>query len=150
MKHMILIFFFLLSFAITNGQEVKLNAAVVAAAGTSNAQNAVSISTWRLGEVHLVILQRDEPMGLEAWKMNSYPNPFRNTLNLEFQIGEQGEFSVQVTGITGKKILFEKKMIAWPGQVVQIDLGYLAPGLYLVAVTHLDGKEQHIMKVQKY
>lgn len=151
MKHKILIFIFLLSFGITNGQEIKLNSAVVATAGNSNAQNAVSISKWRLGEVHLVILRQDKLNDFEAsWKINSYPNPFRNILNLEFQMEEQGEFSVQVTGITGKKIWFENKMIALPGQVVQIDLAYLTPGMYLVAVTPQNEKVQQIIKVQKY
>jgi membrane-bound lytic murein transglycosylase len=151
MKYKILIFIFLLSFGITNGQEIKLNSAVVATAGNSNVQNAINISKWRLGEVHLVILQQDELTDFEAgWKINSYPNPFRNFLNLKFQMEEQGEFSVQVTGMTGTKIWFEKKITALPGQVIQIDLAHLAQGMYLVAVTPQNEKVQQIIKVQKY
>jgi hypothetical protein len=151
MKYKILIFIFLLSFDITNGQEIKLNSAVIATAGDSKVQNAFGISKWRLGEVHLIILELDKIKDFEAsWKINSYPNPFRTILNLEFQVEEQGEFSVQVTGITGKIIWFEKKMIALPGQVVQIDLAYLTPGMYLVVVTSQNEKVQQIIKIQKY
>lgn len=135
-----------------NGQEIKLSSAVVATAGISDELNAVNISKWRLGEVHLIILQQNEfnKTPEQGWNVSSYPNPFQKILNLDFQIDKSDEFTIQVTDITGKKLLMNIDKRVIPTEVIQLDLSYLIPAIYLVTITPKDKQTQRVIKVRKY
>ena len=152
MKRKILFLLFVFSAFLLNGQEIKLNSAVVASAGSSQEMSTVNISKWRLGEVHLIVLQHDELNENPEinWNVTSYPNPLRTVLNLDFKTDETDEFTLQVTDIAGKKQWFSEDKTIAPNQVISIDLAYLTPAMYLVTITPKDKKVQRVIKVQKY
>jgi len=152
MKRKILLLLFLFSAFFLSGQEIKLNSATVASAGSNSEFNTVNISKWRVGEVHLIILKHDEfnESSEINWNVSSYPNPFRESLNLYFKIEETAEFTIQVTDITGKKQWFSDKKSIIPNQIISLDLATLTPAMYLVTITPKDNHTQRIMKVQKH
>ena len=152
MKRKIMFLLFVFSVFILNGQEIKINSAVVASAGSNPELSTVNISKWRLGEVHLIVLQRDELNELPEinWYVNSYPNPFRQFLNLDFQTDEILEFTIQVTDIAGKKQWFSEEKTILPNQVISLDLADFAPAMYLVTISQKNKKVQRVIKVQKH
>lgn len=151
MKIKILLFLMLISCFCLYAQEIQLKSGVVATAGVSNELNTVNISKWRLGEVHLIILQNDgfnkatEPV----WNIRAYPNPVQKVLSLEFQTEESNEFTIQVTDITGKKVLMNTNRMVLPNGVIQLDLTILRPAIYLVSVTPNNKQTQRILKIRK-
>ncbi|NQU52611.1 MAG: T9SS type A sorting domain-containing protein [Bacteroidetes bacterium] len=152
MKLKFLSFFFLFSSLLINGQEIKLKSGVVSSAGSSSSElSAVNISKWRIGEVHLIVLQRDKLNDQLAttWDVSSYPNPFNSLLNLSFQTETKNEFTILVIDILGKRQLYNEEKIIMPNQVIQLDLAFLSPALYLVTVIPKDKSIQRIFKVQK-
>lgn len=151
MKLIILFFLFVFSAFLIKGQEIKLNSAMVATAGSNTELSTVNISKWRLGEVHLVVLKQDElnESAEITWNVSSYPNPFKETLNLGFKTEEIAEFTIQVSDITGKKQWLSEEKTITPNQVISLNLANLAPALYLVTVIPKDKKTQRVFKVQK-
>lgn len=152
MKLKVLFLLFVFSAFLLNGQEIKLNSAVVATAGSSPEISTVNISKWRLGEVHLIVLQKDELNELSEinWNVTSYPNPFRQFLNLDFETEETNEFTIQVNDITGKKQWLSESRTITPNQVISLNLTKLTPAMYLVTITPKDKKTQRVIKVQKH
>lgn len=151
MKFKFLIFFFLFSSLLINGQEIKLNSAVLASAGSSSELSDVNISKWRLGEVHLIVLQKDNSNELPAsnWEVKSYPNPFTSFINLDFKTKVTEEFTILVTDILGKKQWINEEKTILPNQIIQLDLALLSPALYLVTVIPKDKSVQRVFKIQK-
>lgn len=152
MKPKILTLLLVISSFMLNGQEIKLNSAVLSSAGTNAELHNVNISKWRLGEVHLIVLQRNEPVELSEtnWNVFAYPNPFKETLNLDFKTKELMEFTIQLADVTGRKIWFSEAKKLTPNQVVSLDLTHLASGMYLLSLTPKDKKTQRMIKVQKH
>ena len=152
MKLKILFLLLIFSAFLLNGQEIKLNYTVVASAGNNPELSTINISKWRLGEVHLIVLQQDELNELSEinWTVSSYPNPFRQFLNLDFQSKETTEFSIQITDITGKEQWFSVDKTITPNQKISLDLAHLTPAMYLVAITPKDNRTQKVIKVQKH
>jgi hypothetical protein len=151
MKPKLMFLLFVFSGLLLNGQEIKLNSAVVPSAVGNSEQSTVNISKWRLGEVHLVVLQQDEIIERPAieWNASSYPNPFKDVLNLDFQTEETGEFTIKVTDISGRQLWLREEKTITPNQVISLDLANLAPAIYLVAIIAKDKKTQMVIKVQK-
>jgi hypothetical protein len=151
MKLKILLFLFLFSCLYTQGQEIKLNAPVLAIAGNEFNPGSVNLSKWRLGEVHLVVLPGDIFHGqiVPGWNVTAYPNPFRKFLSLDFQTEEKDEFTILVTDITGKTIIMKEDRIILPHQEIRFDLSFLTPAIYFVSITSKDKQEQRMIKVQK-
>lgn len=152
MKLKILFLLFMFSGFLLSGQEIKINSAVVASAGSSPELSTVNVSKWRIGEVHLIVLQNDEinEMSEINWNVTSYPNPFRQFLNLDFQSEETNEFTIQVNDITGKKQWLSESRTIYPNQVISLNLTKLTPAMYLVSITPKDKKTQRVIKVQKH
>jgi len=151
MKIKLLILLFLFSGLLINGQEIKLKSSIVANAGTNLELSNVNISKWRLGEVHLIVLQREKNIDLleNSWTINSYPNPFTTVLNLDFQSNEKNEFTILVTDIQGKKQMHIEQKTILPNEVIQLNLAGLSPALYLVTIIPKDQSFQKVFKVQK-
>lgn len=151
MKIKIFLFFMLFSCFCLYGQEIQLKSGVVATAGISDELNDVNISKWRLGEVHLIVLQQNgfNKVTEPGWNVSSYPNPVQKVLNLNFQTEKRDEFNIQVTDITGKKVLINTNRKVLPNEVIQLDLAYLIPAIYLVSVTPKDKLTQRVIKIQK-
>jgi hypothetical protein len=151
MKLKILLLLLLFSCLYSQGQEINLNAAVLATAGNDSNPGSVNFSKWRLGEVHLVVLPGDpfDELIIPGWTVKAYPNPFRKFLSLDFQTEKKSEFTILITDITGKTTLMKEDRKILPHQDVRFDLSFLAPSIYLVSVTSKDKKEQRVIKVQK-
>lgn len=152
MKQIIVSLLFIFSVLILNGQEIKLNSTVVASAGSNPELRTVNLSKWRIGEVHLIVLQRDgliEPPATN-WNVISYPNPFRQLLKLAFQSDEMHEFTIQVTDIAGKIQWYNEEKTILPNQVITLDLAYLTPAMYLITITPKNKKVKRVIKVLKH
>lgn len=153
MNPKILLLLFLFSAFIVKGQEIKLNAPIIATAGSNLELSAINISKWRIGEVHLIVLNQEKTAGAVEiktdWNVTSYPNPFKGLLNLDFKIKEKGEFTIQVSDIMGKRQYFDLKNTILPNQVISIDLSFLSPAMYLVSILPKDKSEMRVFKVQK-
>lgn len=156
MKFNILLFLIVFSCFSTYGQEIKLNATAVTTAGNNNQKSlteaTVNISKWRLGEVHLIQLQSNSLINADDidWNVKSYPNPFRQNLNLEFQTEKIGVFTIQLTDISGKKIQSITKRTVLPNEVIKLDLSQLNSAMYLVHIIPENKTVQRIIKVQKH
>lgn len=149
----LLFLFFLLLFFVPgiSAQEIQLNAPLMATAGSGTNAESVSISKWRLGEVHLIVLDQREKQDLAstAWKVAAYPNPCTESINVQFYLTESNEMMIQVTDLTGKKQLVSARQLVSPGQTVFLDLSHLASGMYLLSVLPTNEKAAQIMKIQK-
>lgn len=152
MKLKIIVILLFFSVILLNGQEIKLNATVFASAGNNPEISVLNISKWRLGEVHLIVLQQNDLKVLPAkdWTVRSFPNPFSKMLNLEF-IAEEGDtYRIQVTDISGKTILYSEEKAILPHETLTLDLGFLAPSLYLVSISSKDKDMLQVLKVLKH
>lgn len=150
MKLLILPLLLLFLGSTLKAQEIKLNAPIMATAGFGTDSESVSISQWRIGEVHLIVLdQKDKHELTKTWEVSAYPNPFTESINIRFDLSEQNEMLIQVTDLTGKKQLLGTKRQVVPGQVVQLNLSDLASGMYLLSVVPENRKTAQVMKIQK-
>jgi len=152
MKLKILFLFFVFSAIFLNGQEIKLNSGIVATAGIGNELNSVNISKWRIGEVHLIILQQEELNKTpdQNWDVISYPNPFKKILNLDFRSERRDEYTIQITDIIGKKVLMNIDKEVLPNEVIKLDLSNLISAIYLVSITPKGKQTKMVIKVRKY
>ncbi len=87
------------------------------------------------------------PLAIHSEKKEAlriYPNPFKEYLIVETQQEFDLGMSLQLTDITGRKVL-EKNLI--PGRFNQkVDLPFLSPGLYLCQI-YLNGKGLNAFKL---
>lgn len=151
MRNVILLLFLSFSISVCLAQEIQLNSPLVATAGNNPAMESVNISKWRIGEVHLIVLQKDNLTLAEEndWKVKSYPNPFSTLINLSFDLKEKGEFFIQVTDISGKKQWMNTKRMVLPNEVLELNLSDLASGMYLLTVMPENQQVKRVMKIQK-
>ena len=152
MKQKILFLLFLFPAFILNGQEIRLKSAVTVSAGSNTESGSVKISKCKIGKIHQITLNRDEPNELSEfnWDVNCYPNPFSQNLNLNFQTEEINEFTIQVYDITGNIQWFNEEKTISSNQLISFDLAYLPPAIYLISITPKDRKTQQFIKVGKY
>ncbi|MCY1722286.1 T9SS type A sorting domain-containing protein [Prolixibacteraceae bacterium Z1-6] len=151
MKFKIVFILFLFSTFIIYGQEIKLNSSVVGSAGHTVDQNNLNIAKWRLGEVHLILLQQNQLDKTNNYNftIDTYPNPFTESLNLHFQTEKRDIYSITVTDISGRKQWLNKKQEVLPNQVVKLNLSFLSSGFYLLTIIPEDKSVQHVTKIQK-
>ena len=78
----------------------------------------------------------------------AYPNPVSTEVNILLVTGKTGPVEIQVTDISGRKLIAQKGNHIVGGQsLTQIDCNSLLPGLYFVAVK-VEGVS-HIIKIEK-
>jgi len=157
MKCQLIILFFLCSF-MTYGQEIVLSSKIVTTSGVNQKFNSVNISQWRLGEVHLLTFGENRVAKSEnniattdnfGWDVTSYPNPFTDDLNLNFQTDQEMKVSIQVIDLNGRKVFEQNDKPVLSGQVINLQLGNLVTGTYLVSVIPENDKIFKVFKVQK-
>jgi len=73
-------------------------------------------------------------------RLNLYPNPTSDQLNVEFDLMLDGEWMMVITDITGKMVMSETQSRTAGRQVMSLQTADYAPGLYLLYMT--DGKER--------
>jgi len=163
MRRTLIIAFLLLSGLFSPGQDVQFSQAVVAAGGSSNMGNAVNLSRWRIGQINVVTLPSAENITkqatitttthserpIEDWSVTVYPNPVNTLLNVHFDMVSQGEFTLEIYDVSGRKLIAENARIILPGQVAEIDLTGLTPALYLLKVIPSAQGTQKLFKITK-
>jgi len=157
MKSQLIILFFLCS-VMTYGQEIILSSKIVATSGANRNFNTVNISQWKLGEVHQLTFGENTvtksesnitTAGISGWDVTSYPNPFTDDLNLNFQTDKEMKVAIQVIDLNGKKVFEQNGRPVLNGQVINLQLGNLVTGTYLVSVIPENDKIFKVFKVQK-
>ncbi|NOY38018.1 MAG: T9SS type A sorting domain-containing protein, partial [Chlorobi bacterium] len=83
------------------------------------------------------------------WAVEAYPNPVTEYLNIRFSLEKEEDFILQVTDLSGRKLIVKRLFRVAPGQVEQLDLTGFSPGIYLVSVTSSDRKIMRMYKVEK-
>jgi len=73
-------------------------------------------------------------------RLNLYPNPTSDQLNVEFDLMQDGEWMMVVTDITGKVVMNELQHRTAGRQVMSLQTRDYAPGMYLLYLT--DGQER--------
>lgn len=158
-----LLFFGILFFIISHcfAQEVQFPPTVLPAGGGAKSTNTVHISKWRIGEVNVLYIESEDlksgslsELGGDALNGNgkivAYPNPVRELLNVQLDLDANKEIRIEVTDISGRRVLIEQKQLIVPGQVIQLDFSELTPAFYLVNVHSSDQTVTAVFKVEKH
>ena len=162
MKRNFVILFFML-FALSAGAQVKQE--VIASAGGFNVEagNSISIS-WTLGETIIptftsqdgtliithgfqqkLIITAVEENIVNPVKINVYPNPTSEIVNLEFDTPVDGEFLLFLFDSQGKLVKTDQIGVASVSK--QINMQGLPAGIYYMKLTK--GKLVNVYKVVK-
>lgn len=155
----------LFSAAITNAQ--SLTPTVIASAGDYLSNGSLSLS-FTLGEVAVTTLQStnliltqgfQQPFELDVgnavekkpinWSVKAYPNPVTDILNIRFTIKNTDDYTLQLMDITGKKLQVKKLNAVSSGEIYELDMTDLPPGIYLLNITSMDEKTHQIYKLRK-
>ena len=151
MKNVVVMFILIFGILVSYGQDISLNAKSISPSGINNVNEGVNVSKWRLGEVHTIVISQNFTQQQEEddWDIRTFPNPFSQTLNIEFSTKKVQEFSISVTDIKGNEVFLKQKMNVIAGQQIGRDLAHLSSAIYLVSVSSKDQSIQKIVKVQK-
>jgi len=140
------------------GQEIVLSSKIVTTSGANQNSNTVNISQWRLGEVHLLTFGENKAAKSASniatadhsgWDVTSYPNPFTDDLNLNFQTDKEMKVAIQVIDLNGKRVFGQNDRTVLNGQVINLPLENLVTGTYLISVIPEDDQIFKVFKVQK-
>lgn len=73
--------------------------------------------------------------GVAKSELNSYPNPFRDNLNINIPEGFSGDGLVEIINFTGQKV-FSEEMYLTENENAVLHLEHLKPGYYLLRITN--------------
>jgi hypothetical protein len=163
MKKIIISLFLLLTVLISAGQNVQFSAAVISSGGGSPSTEAIHVSRWRIGKIHVVTFPSDpvplkyattdplvKPEGGPAdWIATVYPNPVNSLLKIKIDSGHSGDYAFEVLDTTGRKLIAEKAGHILPGQVVELDFAGFPPGLYLLSIIPSGEVSPRLFKITK-
>ncbi|MEM6343385.1 MAG: T9SS type A sorting domain-containing protein [Bacteroidota bacterium] len=123
------------------GDAIAINGSQVLVGGPFSAQDA---ALFDAGEAWLY--QRDFPLTLEPQraKLKAWPNPVQSELRLEWP--EQSIHSIQLFDLYGQSYTVELEHTG-PHRL-QLSLGHLSPGLYLLSLTSQGGGKAYL-RLQK-
>ena len=145
--------FIAVAFTVTSqficAQEIRLPPTVVASAGNSQTNNKVNISKWRLGQVHVVALNRQDEEFPVDWHFSIYPNPVSADLHIKFEIESQKSLRYEVYNVSGEKILHKDFYSVFPGENTQIDVSGFRSGLYLLYIIPEGNENPRAVKFEK-
>jgi len=140
-------------------QEVQLLPAVIPSGGDVISSQAVNLSWWRIGETHVVTIPADQYFFkqeeviasnlVDDWSVFVYPNPVKSRLKIQFNTKSPGEFALEITDISGKKLIVEKARHILPGQTEELDLTRFGPAIYLLKIIPSDEEFQKLIKITK-
>jgi len=77
-----------------------------------------------------------------------YPNPVVNTLNLHLNSITGGNYTVSITGVTGKQLYGSNYKLAQGESVISIPVSNLSAGVYVIAIKDINGKTNVIKFVK--
>lgn len=165
MKRSILSFVFLVSMGFLFAQVSMVNS-VLATAGAFQTNGSYSLS-WTVGELAVSTLTEgsnvltqgfQQPWDMSVsiqdgpeinWSVKAYPNPVYDYLNVKFSLEKSEEFSIEVTDITGKKVLTREPQMINTDEIVDLDFTQFKPGIYFLRVYSSDQKVHKVYKIKK-
>ena len=77
-----------------------------------------------------------------SMNMIAYPNPAHDKLNVQFNRDQAGSYSLQLMDLTGRMMLNQANAAQQGNNLVELDLGNYAKGVYMLALTTGDGNRQ--------
>ena len=146
MKRSILSFVFLVTAGFLFAQVSMVNS-VLATAGAYQTNGSYSLS-WTVGELAVSTLTEgsnvltqgfQQPWDMSVsiqdgpeinWSVKAYPNPVYDYLNVKFSLEKSEEFVIEVTDITGKKVLTREPQMINTDEIVDLDFTQFKPGIY--------------------
>ena len=141
---------FFISFPFIYAQEIRLPPTVVSSAGNGQASEKINISKWRLGQVHLVTLNRKGEEFPVDWQFSVYPNPARTDLHIKFEIDSKKNFRYEVFDVKGENIIGKDFFPVIPGEDIQFDVSKFRSGLYLLYLIPEDDGNPRVVKFEKH
>ena len=165
MKRSILSFVFLIGVGFLFAQVSMVNS-VLATAGDFQTNGSYSLS-WTVGELAVSTLTEgsnvltqgfQQPWDMSVsiqdgpeinWSVKAYPNPVYDYLNVKFSLEKSEEFSIEVTDITGKKVLTREPQMINTDEIVDLDFTQFKPGIYFLRVYSSDQKVHKVYKIKK-
>ncbi|HNJ58929.1 MAG TPA: GEVED domain-containing protein, partial [Chitinophagaceae bacterium] len=96
----------------------------------------------------VVILKGDKVSQISIASV--YPNPVRNTINVQIVSPANEKVSLVITDITGKVLMQENTSLTAGDNVKQIDVSRLSQGAYLIKAICNNGCETAVFKFTKY
>ena len=165
MKRSILSFVFLVSVGFLFAQVSMVNS-VLSTAGAFQTNGSYSLS-WTVGELAVRTLTEgsnvltqgfQQPWDMSVsiqdgpeinWSVQAYPNPVYDYLNVKFSLEKSEEFSIEVTDITGKKVLTREPQMINTDEIVDLDFTQFKPGIYFLRVYSSDQKVHKVYKIKK-
>jgi len=73
-----------------------------------------------------------------------FPNPAKQTATLEFNAATQEKYTIEITDLTGKKVLTDKGVANAGNNVIRLKIVNLASGIYIVNLINSKGAKQSI------
>ena len=165
MKRSILSFVFLVTAGFLFAQVSMVNS-VLATAGAYQTNGSYSLS-WTVGELAVSTLTEgsnvltqgfQQPWDMSVsiqdgpeinWSVKAYPNPVYDYLNVKFSLEKSEEFVIEVTDITGKKVLTREPQMINTDEIVDLDFTQFKPGIYFLMVYSSDQKVHKVYKIKK-
>jgi hypothetical protein len=116
---------------------------------TSDLANSNVLSTRSKSATEIAtITQRESPL---SNAIQLYPNPMsvsNNQFKIQFNKLEAGDYTIELTDVTGKQVMTQKVNVANDGQIQTINLKKnTAQGIYLVKVSDINSKSIFTQKL---
>lgn len=155
-KSLLFCLFFSCCFFVSKSQTIVPN--VVNSAGGQFSNNDFSLE-WSLGEVVISTIQNNSNIltnGFLQPNLNTvsflefdnpnlivYPNPFENIIFINDQTNNNQFWNLKLYNSEGKILLEEKK-------VNQLDLEFLANGMYIIHISDVNNNFKESFKISKF
>ncbi len=83
------------------------------------------------------------------WDIKTYPNPVTKELSIIFQLEKPSDLNLNITDLTGKRILIQE-LKNFPAQYeYNLDLSNLKNGIYILKIYSADYKIHQVIKIEK-
>ena len=161
-KLLVSIFFLFLFVSFSNAQDIQFPPSVLSAGGSAVKNNKSHFSKWRIGRVNVLQVNSNnlksgilytateiEDLLDDDWKINAFPNPVTDFLQIQFEIDKPNLFGINVTDLSGRKIIENKVRLIIPNETVELDLTNLSSSLYIINVWSEDKTIHKTLKVSK-
>jgi len=105
-------------------------------------QGVESFSPWATASFKTIALGINNTTG-DGFRIDAYPNPAHNKLNIKLNGTISGKAAIQLTDLSGKTI----KQISAADKQQELELGDIAPGIYLLR--YKDDTHNQVIKITK-
>jgi hypothetical protein len=114
---------------------------------TSDLANSNILSTRKKSATEIATIRANESLLSNIIQL--YPNPVSNNqFKIQFNKLEAGDYTVELTDVTGKQVMAQKVTVGGEGQIQTMNLKKnTAQGIYLVKVTDINSKSIFTQKL---